>query len=228
MHETEFADAFRPKRFTVLLLPLVDYTIGHEVVLWQKRNPLVTSPASFCIFPAEEQSRALAEAALVCSQKQPRFVARWVRKFSRLDLNDEAEKFLQYRACGSQDLPTVQMPRTPGAAFHYFGAPELARLINYVTASHGVMIAAHFDGSPLNFPMGLARMLYVAESESGGFAWVRNQQDEEREADRRRFEEANPESTFAVGDDAVQKQAEEWNAKYPGVPVPLMRDKEMK
>jgi hypothetical protein len=42
MHDAIFAEAFRPHRFTVLGVPLLDYTLGHEIVLQRMRNPLVT------------------------------------------------------------------------------------------------------------------------------------------------------------------------------------------
>lgn len=225
MHETIFADAFRPPHFTVLLRPLLDYTIGHELILWQRRNSLVTYPAaaSFKELPEKEKRRALAEAVDICCQEQAKSGEKWAKKTAALDLDAEIDQFYAYLAAGSQDLPTVKMPRPHGVPFHYFGAPELARLINYVTHAHAVMIATHFEGSPLNFPLGLARMLYLADAEAAGNVWVKNFQDVEDKKRFADFEKSNPESTLAVGEDAVQALAEKWNREHPATPAPLMR-----
>jgi len=140
-------------------------------------------------------------------------------------LNAEAERFQEYRASGSLDLPTAKMPRTAGHPYHYFGGPELARLINYVTRRHSVMIETHFEGSPLNFPLGLARMFYLVDAESDGAVWIKNAHDVEVDEQRAAYEKAHPENTLAIGEDAVQASAEKWNAEHPDYPVPLMREK---
>ena len=225
MHETLFADAFRPPRFIVLDLPLLDYTIGHELILFQRRNALVYyNPKSFDELPLTAKAEALTQAVLLCCVKSPRFRRWWVCRSARLDFNQEVEKFQSYRLAGSQDFPTVRMPRAGGAPFHYLGAPELARLINYVTASHSVMIQTHFGGSPLNFPLGLARMLYLASAEAAGNIWIENFQDADLKRQKDALEKKSPESTLAIGEEAVQKLAEEWNRQHPNSPVTLMHD----
>ena len=42
MHDALFADAARPERVSILHLLMLDYSIGHELLLWRQRNPLVT------------------------------------------------------------------------------------------------------------------------------------------------------------------------------------------
>lgn len=225
MHDAAFADAFRPPRFTVLLLDLMDFTIGHELVLWQRRNPLVVSSASeFDQQPWNFKIKALSQAVLVCCRRAPRLASFWGRRCANLGLDAEVQKFRDYRAAGSLDLPTAKMPRTQGHPYHYFGGPELARLINYVTRMHSVMVQTHFEGSPLNFPLGLARMLYLVDAECEGGIWIKNHLDMEADAQREAYEKSHPENTFAMGEDAVQASAKRWNAEHPDCPVPLVRD----
>lgn len=224
MHDADFADAFRPPRFSVLGLGLMDYTIGHELVLWQRRNPLVaTTREEFDGLPWNAKIKALSQAVLICCRREPCFASLWGRRCAKLDLDVEIGKFRDYRAAGSLDLPTAKMPKTQGHPYHYFGGPELARLINYVTRRHSVMIQTHFEGSPLNFPLGLARMLYLVDVESDGGVWIKNHLDMEADAQRAAYEKAHPESTFAMGEEAVQASAERWNAEHPDCPVPTMR-----
>lgn len=224
MHDATFADAFRPPRFTVLRLDLMDFTIGHELLLWQRRNPLVVTPhEEFNQLPWNVKIKALSQAVLICCRRTPRWASAWGRRCSRLDFDAEVQTFRDYRAAGSLDLPTAKMPKTQGHPYHYFGGPELARLINYVTRRHSVMIQTHFSGSPLNFPLGLARILYLVEAETDGGVWIKNHLDLEADVQRAAYEKAHPENTFAMGEDAVQAAAERWNAEHPDCPVPLVK-----
>jgi hypothetical protein len=218
MHDLDFADAFRPPQFTVLGLPLLDYSIGHELVLWQRRNPLVIFTSEYfdgCAL--SDRVHALTQAVLICCKRVPKWAAGgiWAWRIRNVDVGAEVKKFRYYRAAGSRDLPTVKQPRDSKAPFHYFGGPELARLINYVTTSHAVMIKTHFGGSPLNFPLGLARMLYLVAEESAGSVWIKNHNDYKDEGRMKAFEQAHSEPTLAVGEEAVQKLTEEWNKAHP-------------
>jgi len=223
MHDALFADSFRPPTFTVLGLPLLDYTIGHELLMWKHRNPVVTHTLyGFKELPVEEKARALSQAVFFCCRRAPRWGWLWTRRCVRMDLDTQIAAFYNYRACGAQDLPTVKMPRANGVPFHYFGGPELARLINYISEKHEVMTRTHFGGAPLNFPFGLAKVLYSTHLETEGAIWVENYQDIKQREQRDAFDLAHPENTLAVGDDAVQAQAEKWNREHPEAPVPLM------
>ena len=221
-HDALFADAARPKRVTILGLRMLDYTLGHELVLWQRRNPLVTlEPLAFFSLELGEQAAALARVAMLCCEKTPRWLRLWEHRAARMDIPGEVMAFCDYRASGSLDLPLSAMPKTPGVPYHYFGAPELARLINYVSEKHGALIAAHFGGSPFNFPFGLARILYTTAMECEGSLWVKNQQDEELERRAEAYNRLNPHSGFAVGDDAVRELARKWNREHPEAQVPV-------
>ena len=225
MHDALIADAARPARVSILKLPMLDYSIGHELILWQRRNPFVTyTSSSFNELPFDDQAKALNQAVLVCCERLPQWPRWWAWGCRKLDKGAEMAKFREYREAGSLDLPVVKMPRTPGAHFHYFGSPETGVLINYVSEHHQAMIAAHFDGSPLNFPFGLARILYMTYQEGEGHVWVENYHDWQVKQRRAAYERAHPESGLAIGDEAVQVAAEKWNAEHPESPAPLMRN----
>lgn len=190
----------------MLGLKLHNYTIGHEIALIRQGNPLVTySEKSFDELPKDAKRLALVMAVNVCCKKNR--VSQWlmgIRSHS-VPLNGTIATIREYLTVGSQDLPTTRMPRQQGVPFHYFGGPELARLLNYVTATHWKMIDAHFGGSPLNFPFGLAKMLYSAHLESEGSIWIVNEKDEWRKQPKK---DGTPESTapakISIGDEAVK------------------------
>lgn len=223
MHELALADAISQKPTTVFGLRLLPFTIGHELLLWKMQNALATySIRSFGELSEMEQSRALARAVLICCHRGPRWTRWWSIQCRRMNLAEEVGKFREYRAMGSMDLPTKPIPRSDTGHFHYLGAPELARLINYVSTHQKAFMVAHFDGTPLNFPFGLARILYLTHLESEGNIWVKNSHDIENEMKQAAFEQEHPENTFAMGEEAVQALAEKWNAEHPESPVPLM------
>ena len=204
------------------------YAIGHEILLWSRKNALVTyTPNSFEELPFAEQHRAITTAALVCyrtwdqNQKPEKNLALWNFFNRRKNIPDEVARFQDYRAAGALDLPTVKMPRAGNAPFHYFGAPECARLLNYVTAHHSALIASQY-GTPFDFPLGLARILYATEAETAGNLWVQNHQDAETAARAEAYEAAHPEPGIAVGDAAVQALTEKWNLEHPEAKVPLI------
>lgn len=68
MHELAFADAARPTPVVVLNLPLADYSIGHELLLLQRRNALVLlPPEAFQELDFSFQIHAIREAVWLCS-----------------------------------------------------------------------------------------------------------------------------------------------------------------
>ena len=228
MHDQMFANAFRQPSATVLKLPMLDFTIGHELLLWNRMNPvLFYKLEGFKELPTSDKASALAQAAMICYNDKDKSAIemvkntrKWVSGASEAYLDEQAKAFYDYREAGSRDLPTSKQPKVSGVPYHYFGAPELARLINYVTAHHEVMIKAHFDGSPLSFPFGLARMLYSTHLECEGSLWIQNYQDVENKTKLEQFEKANPESTLAVGEEAVKAAAAKWNKEHPECPIP--------
>src|ERR1022692_1013346 len=113
MHDALFADAARPESASVLDLPLLEYSIGHEILLWRQFNQLVVlGRLAFDALPPAEQREAIMLASLVCSRpwqgapKTKSELRRWGRQTRRLDTSIEVLKFIRYRADGSHTLPT--------------------------------------------------------------------------------------------------------------------------
>lgn len=88
MHDEAFADSVRPAPCVILRLPMRDYSIGHELLLYRRRNPFVTldNPAKFSQLPPMEQHRAVLEAAQVCgrswaeNERWPDFTGGWHKR----------------------------------------------------------------------------------------------------------------------------------------------------
>jgi hypothetical protein len=88
MHDEAFADSVRPAPCVILRLPMRPYSIGHELLLYRRRNPFVTldDPAKFSQLPQLEQIRAVMEAAQVCARTwqengdNPEFTRGWNRR----------------------------------------------------------------------------------------------------------------------------------------------------
>ena len=189
MHEENFASSFQPPTVKVFGVAMGIYAIGHELALIRQGNPLATyGEASFLELSSDAKKLALAMAMEVCGKIG--FVKKWLLAIRMIhatpsEMEQEIKTFRHYRAEGSQDLPLTKMPKQHGIPFRYFGAPGLASLLNYVTKEHSLLITAHFKGSPLNFPLGLAQILYATHLEGAGAIWVKNQQEMEREAPRK-------------------------------------------
>ena len=221
MHETQFSKSFNSPSISVLGLKLRSYTIGHELALISQGNPIVTyTEKSFSELPSPVINFSLASAVEVCCARIPTIKVLWAIMKMRCNFSEEVRKFREYRSSGSEDFATTRQPRTQGVPFHYFGAPELATLINYVSVNHKMMIDAHFGGTPLNFPLGMAKMLYTTSLECDGLVWVENFQDVEFRERKEAYEKSNPEPGVSVGEDAVKESAKRWNALHTEVKVP--------
>jgi len=185
MHESDFCNSFNPPRCKILGVAMEVYAIGHELALIGQGNPLVTyNAASFEELSEQGKFLALGLALEVCGKLSE--FSKWLLavRMHRSDCGELVKAikgFRDYRAAGSLDLPVARKPRQQGVTFHYCGAPELARLLNYVCEKHPLLIQSHFGGSPLNFPLGLAQILHTTSLESAGDIWVKNHQDMERE-----------------------------------------------
>jgi hypothetical protein len=189
MHEQEFCNSFSPPPCAILGVRLERYAIGHALALIRQGNPLATyTAASFDELSLDAKRLALTMAVQVCGKLGA--FSKWMFalktfRIGAVSLDKEIQTFRAYRAEGSQDLPLTKMPKQHGIPFRYFGAPSLASLLNYVTEKHSLLIKAHFKGSPLNFPLGLAQILYTTHLETTGAVWVKNHVEMERDAPRR-------------------------------------------
>ena len=185
MHEKEFCNSFQPAPAQVFDVALDTYAIGHELALIREGNPLATYTAkSFDELSLQAKKLALTMAMEICGRFG--FFEKYIfaLKMCRAkpdELGKQVVSFLNYRIAGSQDFPLTKMPKQHGIPYRYFGAPAMASLINYLAANHSLLIQSHFNGSALNFPLGLAQMLYTTHLESNGSVWVKNHQEMERE-----------------------------------------------
>lgn len=85
MHEAQFAFAASPPPAVVLHLPLKPYSIGHEIELLRRENPLIWAERSkeayeqscktFAALPASQQKEWLARAVDFCSQDHDEWLA---------------------------------------------------------------------------------------------------------------------------------------------------------
>ena len=220
MHEKIFSEAFNPVPCRVLGLKLRNYSIGHELALIKQGNPIITyAESSFNELSQAAQNLSLASAVEICCYRVPVLKIIWAIRQIGCNFKEEIKKFRVYRDSGSLDLPTTRQSRVSGLSFHYFGSPELARLINYVSEYHAIMINVHFNGSPLNFPLGVARMLYASKLECDGSIWVENFKDAELKEKQEIEEKLHPKSGVASGDEAVKESARKWNAEHPDSPI---------
>lgn len=208
MHELLFADAIRPPAVSVLKLLMLNYSVGHEIVLLSRRNPLVMAdPADFAKLPGEDQRAAIIFAADCCCQSWTEYHAAysaidqrqveskwkdWRKAIADEDYPAAIETWRGYRAAGSLSFPTEEMPST-GGDFRYFGQPELASLFNFLTITCRLAEVQAFD-----YPLGLARMRRLAWLESEGAARVQNATEVEIARRREEYLKAHPEPEFVL------------------------------
>jgi hypothetical protein len=159
-----FADAARPARAVVLRLPMLPYSIGHELLLTQEANPLVGSWVDFLKLPMDRQIYSVIRAATICSKtwEENKKPDRWTRLWLWLNRNSdypfEIANFRNYREAGST-FPAIGAPTSDG---RFLGSPFLARLL----AFHGV--------DSFDVPLGYAQWLYFAHAEQEGACKVLN------------------------------------------------------
>ena len=169
---------------------MLDYSIGHELLLIAKRNPLVMLPESqFNELPDPEQRRAIIGAALLCSNtwKSNQKPHKWTRLWGWLIRKENFElaiaEFRQYRAEGSR-FPRIpssfaadEDPRDKGRAC---GSPFLARLIVHLRKT-GIP-----NEEVMDYPLGRATFEFLAYLEDDGRIKVENEDEREtREGEER-------------------------------------------
>jgi hypothetical protein len=180
MHELQFADAVQPDTCAVLKLGLRPFSIGHEILLFSRRNALLLE--NFDSLPAHLKRAALIQAVNVCSQTyaQNLFVpsswgerrrsrkvwAKWDRALRSVDWEVETRKFQDYLRAGSKGPPVERGEqsngRDPGAPFH-------AGLIQFLIEALRLTEAECFD-----YPLSLAKFHYYAAAEATGAVRIIN------------------------------------------------------
>lgn len=186
-----FADAARPTQVVCLRLPLLPYSLGHEILLLQQRNPLVSGSAQdFAKLSFDDQRKALVRAVLVCSndwkhnQKPHKWMRIWRWMLRNVNWDMELVEFQNYLIAASAAFPGPDpeaadiCAKTDGytpqseARGRAMGSPLISRLLHFVSRldleSFGVECI-------YDFPMALANLIYETALESDGAARIENQ-----------------------------------------------------
>ena len=165
MNSLAFADAARPARSVILRLPMLDYSIGHEIILLRERNPLIVPDET-----ADDVKyiKAIIRAAMVCSRtweenRNPfRSFGMWSWFVKRMDFNRAIQDWQHYRAAGVTGPEVRSASDGTGRAL---GSPHVARLLEFA-----MKIGGGFDT-----PFGLAQWLYYSAAESEGGCIIPNE-----------------------------------------------------
>lgn len=174
MDNAAFAQSVRPPRFVILRLPMEPYSIGHEILLWEKSNPLVAlSPEDFKKLSDYDQRKAIISAVLICcrnweANKSPH---KWMRLWGWMIRKENfalaIADFWNYRAWGTT-LPKLMPPAKSGRPL---GAPHAARMLAYA-----LTFPEAYDS-----PMGMVQWLYYAGVETEGGCAIQNYIEDEVE-----------------------------------------------
>lgn len=191
MHDAAYARAARPALRRILRLPMLHYSIGHEIILQSQENPLVTlTEAEFNDLPIARQINAIIRAALVCSRtwdgnSQPeRWLGLWSWTIRNTDWPLEIAEFRIHRAAGST-APTITAPEfsdTPvdedAPKGRSIGSPLLARLVNFLRAQDSGLRTQN-SGLVEDYPLGRALFEYFASMEEQGRIHIENADEQE-------------------------------------------------
>ena len=165
MHDLEFADSVWQRQRTILRVPLLAYSVGHELLLQRSRNPLVLRSE----IPSEPNAHVM-QAVSICSRdwaanhQSERWLGLWAWTLRKADFTQAVREFIQYRNEGTLG-PNVQPADGDGRSL---GGPFMARLIQFIL---------RFTDQPYDFPFGLAMFHYYAYEESQGSIRIVNQQE---------------------------------------------------
>ena len=188
-HEFTFSDAVLPEPAEILGLTLKYYSIGHELILFRRRNHLlVLNGPSFLVCLPETQVAAIQNAVLVCSRSweenatagsaPPYRLWRWRQR--KADHTKAMIAFLEYRSAGSlfprgpsKEAKEV-LQKEAGESGRLLGAPFLCRLYAFIAHLPEREIRS-FGSSAWDFPMGFATFLYCTHLENEGASQIENE-----------------------------------------------------
>jgi hypothetical protein len=164
VHELSAADALRPSPVCILDLPLAEYSIGHELLLFRRRNALaILSPEEFSKLDFSAQIYAIREAIWICSDSfsaRDRFERparimwgfrwnewkrkRWAKRLKHLLPDDYALAAAEVRnyLAASQSFPPMPTPHSVSVLYpndgeetgRGFGQPLFLTLYHFVSA----------------------------------------------------------------------------------------------
>jgi len=180
MHDAAFADATRPTPVVCLKLPLREYSIGHELLLLRRRNPLLwSSEADFNEMPVVDQRAAVVESVWICANTWRQNCGEWFaglklriwcRRLKKENFPLAVADFRNYLREG-QSFPRLTPPDEKDSG-RELGSPLLARLYHFVAINYKVR-------EPLDFPLGMAHWLYFSALETAGQAQVENRMEQQ-------------------------------------------------
>jgi hypothetical protein len=209
MHEFTFADVVCPDTPTVLGLPLIDFSLGHRLILLRQRNPLVwMAEADYNALEFAEQIKWLKAAVNVCSLPmfpdwRTRLAWHWRnwratrarKRFTPADWALETAKFRIYldqariitefseRREGFPFMPTMPMPEASGRSL---GGPYDAALLQFLVREFRLDLR-----EALQFPLAQAQIHFLTWLEREGHLRVMNAFETEFEEESARLDLAS-------------------------------------
>lgn len=176
IQELAFADAAANRPVSVLRTQLKVYSIGHEIILQQRRNPFaVLSDKEFSELSPEQRRLAVINAVLVCcqnweqNQHPHKWLWLWSRRVRKENFSQAISEFKNYRWAGST-FPRFSSSITTSEDSRALGGPILCRLLN-------------FAGGDFDAPFGLTQWRYFCSAEDDSRVHIENENERaEREA----------------------------------------------
>lgn len=144
---------------------MLPYSLGHELILLQQRNPLMYS--GFESLHPEFQKVAIKRAVSVCArnwiqnQKSDPFFNLWSWRVRNYNFALSIADWNNYRAAGSASPPTESVEYENGS--RSLGAPLSAAMIQFLIQNMGLTEARAYD-----YPIGLCKFHYYTNAEREG------------------------------------------------------------
>jgi hypothetical protein len=208
MHELAFADAARPTPVVVLNLPLSEYSVGHELLLFSRQNALMLLPKEeFSSLDFDKQIFAIREAVWICSDpfsvrerfERPARIMwglrwnewkrrRWVNRLKNLlpmDYALAAAEFRNYLSSGHPAIPVpgkhavdVLYPDDGDSKGRAFGQPLMLSLYHFVLS----LPKTDRPKCAWDYPMAKATWLFFSRMESQGNYRIENFEEREEQS----------------------------------------------
>lgn len=175
----------------MLGLRLRDYSLGHEILLLDRKNPLLTlSAGELAALPDPSKLIALREAVWTCAntwaqnhhERAVRFKVRlWSWLTSKANLALEIANFQSYLAAAYVRFPSpdpfsseVANDENETGRGRSLGAPLLANLMLFAARNREALARIHPATTVHDLPLALISNLYLADMEAEGRLRVEN------------------------------------------------------
>ncbi len=173
MSDKAFADSARPRPSTILRIPLLPYSLGHEITLLASANLLLLPDEDFNGVEIELQVSSIIRAVSTCSrtwkqnQAADKWVKLWLWTIRNADYRLAIADFRNYRTEGST-FPRCRSKECEDSQSkgRSLGSPFLARL-----AAYGEKV---FGERAYDMPLGQLQWMYFADMEAEGSVHVEN------------------------------------------------------